>query len=69
MAAQFMAGNLITGWIRGVENPLLSAPDHKTPATLPEPVRWYGINGALGLANVLHDRANDKARAAQALRA
>ncbi|HDR9482572.1 TPA: FAD-dependent oxidoreductase [Burkholderia aenigmatica] len=69
VAAQSMVGSMIAGRIRGIENPLLSALDHKTPSTLPEPLRWCVMNGALGVVNALDDRVNGKARAAQARRA
>ncbi|WP_408734547.1 NAD(P)/FAD-dependent oxidoreductase [Paraburkholderia bannensis] len=69
VAAQSMVGNMIAGRIRGIEDPLLSAINHKTPSTLPEPLRWCVVNAALGVANALDDRVNSKARAAQAPRA
>lgn len=66
VASQSMVGSMIAGRIRGTDNPLLSALDHKTPSMLPEPLRWCVMTGALGVVNALDERVNSKVRAAQA---
>ena len=62
VAAQSMVGHMIAQRIRGIDNPVLSGIDHKTPSTLPEPLRWCAINGVLAVTNTLDDRVNRKAR-------
>ncbi|MGU7778857.1 NAD(P)/FAD-dependent oxidoreductase [Burkholderia sp. PU8-34] len=63
VGTQSLMGHLLAERIRGAEHPLLSALRHKTPSTLPEPLRWCAINSLLGIANLLDDRVNRKARA------
>ncbi|RQT48158.1 FAD-binding oxidoreductase [Burkholderia cepacia] len=62
LGTQSLMGHLLAERIRGTEPPLLSALRHETPSTLPEPVRWCFVNGALSMANLLDDRVNSKAR-------
>ncbi|MGU7771792.1 NAD(P)/FAD-dependent oxidoreductase [Burkholderia sp. MR1-5-21] len=68
VGTQSLMGHLLAERIRGAEHALLSALRHKTPSTLPEPLRWCAINSLLGIANLLDDRVNRKARAADARR-
>lgn len=64
VGTQSLMGYLLAERIRGTEDPLLAALRHKTPATLPEPLRWCTVNGILGVANLLDERVNSKARRA-----
>ncbi|MFM0557291.1 FAD-binding oxidoreductase [Paraburkholderia sediminicola] len=66
VGTQSLTGHLIAERIRGVEHPLLAALRHKTPSTLPEPLRWCFVNGLLGITNMLDDKVNSKARTADA---
>ncbi|WP_414016441.1 NAD(P)/FAD-dependent oxidoreductase [Burkholderia stagnalis] len=68
VATQSLVGELLAERIQGAEHPLLAALRHKTPATLPEPLRWCAINGVLGVANLLDGRVNRKVRDAAARR-
>lgn len=68
VGTQSLVGELLAERITGAEHPLLAALRHKTPATLPEPLRWCAINGVLGVANLLDGRVNRKARDAAARR-
>ncbi|KVW31867.1 FAD-dependent oxidoreductase [Burkholderia ubonensis] len=62
VGTQSLIGELLAERIQGAEHPLLAALRHKTPATLPEPLRWCAINGVLGVANMLDERVNRKVR-------
>lgn len=62
VGTQSMMGHLLAERIRGTEHPLLSALRHKTPSTLPEPLRWCAINGLIGLTNTLDEQLNRKVR-------
>lgn len=64
VGTQSLMGLLLADRIRGTEHPLLSALRHRTPSTLPEPLQWCAVNAALGVANMLDDRVNRKAREA-----
>jgi glycine/D-amino acid oxidase-like deaminating enzyme len=63
LGSQSLMGHLLAERIRGTELPLLSALRHKTPSTLPEPLRWCFLNGALSVANILDNRVNSKVHA------
>lgn len=62
VGTQSLMGQLLAQRIRGTEHPLLAALRHKTPPTLPEPLRWCAINAVLGVANLLDARVNRKVR-------
>ncbi|MHA7685532.1 NAD(P)/FAD-dependent oxidoreductase [Cupriavidus sp. PET2-C1] len=62
VAAQSMVGHMIGQQIHGAEPPLLAALQHDTPTTLPEPIRWCVLNGALGGAAAMDDWTNRKVR-------
>ncbi|KWR75052.1 NAD(P)/FAD-dependent oxidoreductase [Cupriavidus sp. IDO] len=62
VGTQSLMGLLLAERIGGAEHPLLSALRHKTPSTLPEPLQWCAVNSALGVANMLDERVNRKAR-------
>lgn len=62
VGTQSLMGLLLAERIRGSGHPLLSALHHKTPSTLPEPLQWCAVNSALGVANMLDDRVNRRAR-------
>lgn len=62
VGTQSLMGLLLAERIRGAEHPLLSALHHRTPSTLPEPLQWCAVNSALGVANMMDDRVNRKAR-------
>ncbi|MCY1253365.1 Gamma-glutamylputrescine oxidoreductase [compost metagenome] len=64
VGTQSLMGLLLAERIRGAGHPLLSALDHKTPSTLPEPLQWCAVNSALRVANMMDDRVNRKARCA-----
>ncbi len=64
VGTQSLMGLLLAERIRGSGHPLLSALGHKTPSMLPEPLQWCAVNSALGMANMLDDRVNRKARGA-----
>jgi glycine/D-amino acid oxidase-like deaminating enzyme len=64
VATQSMMGEMLADWIGGTANPHLAALDHKTPSTLPEPLQWCAVKGALALTNVLDEHVNRKARRA-----
>ena len=66
VAAQSMVGHMIAQRIRGTDPPLLAAVRHETPSTLPEPLRWCVLKGALGGAAAMDDWVNRKARDASA---
>ncbi|VVE59629.1 FAD dependent oxidoreductase [Pandoraea terrae] len=68
VGGQSLVGHMIAERIRGTEDPLLAALRHDTPSTLPEPLRWCVVNGALGVTNMLDDRVNSKVRDAAARR-
>ncbi|RQS02753.1 FAD-binding oxidoreductase [Burkholderia sp. Bp9002] len=68
VGTQSLMGQLLAERIRGNEPALLAALRHKTPSTPPEPLRWCTVNAALGVANLLDERVNRKARAAAARR-
>jgi glycine/D-amino acid oxidase-like deaminating enzyme len=63
VGTQSLMGQLLAERICGTEHPLLAALRHKTPATLPEPLQWCAVKSALGVANMLDERVNRKARA------
>lgn len=62
VAAQSMVGHMIAQRIHGAEPELLAALRHETPSTLPEPLRWCVLSGALSGAAVMDDWTNRKAR-------
>jgi glycine/D-amino acid oxidase-like deaminating enzyme len=62
VGTQSLMGRLLADRIRGVEHPLLAALRHKTPSTLPEPLRWCAVNAVLGVANLLDRRIDRRAR-------
>lgn len=62
VGTQSLMGLLLAERIRGVEHPLLSALRHKTPSTLPEPLQWCVMKSMLGVAHMLDDHVNRKAR-------
>nr|WP_043284803.1 FAD-dependent oxidoreductase [Paraburkholderia oxyphila] len=64
VGTQSLVGNMIAKRIRGTEDELLAALRHDTPSTLPEPLRWCVVNGALCVTNMLDDRLNSKVREA-----
>jgi glycine/D-amino acid oxidase-like deaminating enzyme len=64
VATQSMMGQMLADWITGTAHPHLAALDHKTPSTLPEPLQWCAIKGALALTNRMDERVNRKARRA-----
>jgi glycine/D-amino acid oxidase-like deaminating enzyme len=64
VATQSMMGQMLADWITGTAHPHLAALDHKTPCTLPEPLQWCAIKGALALTNLMDERVNRKARRA-----
>ncbi|HZW19762.1 FAD-dependent oxidoreductase [Noviherbaspirillum sp.] len=64
VGTQSLMGQLLAERICGKEHPLLAALRHKTPPTLPEPLQWCAVKSALGMANMLDERVNRKARAA-----
>lgn len=65
VGTQGMVGHMLAGKICGIENPLLAMlMQHIPPLTLPEPLRWFALNGALKVASRLDERSNRKARAA-----
>lgn len=68
VGTQSMMGHLLAERIRGTEHPLLSALHHKTPSTLPEPLRWCAVNGLIGLTNTLDEQLNRKVRRSAAAR-
>lgn len=63
VGTQSLMGQLLAERIRGEEPALLTALAHKTPATLPEPLRWCALQAALGAANWLDARMDRRARA------
>lgn len=62
VGTQSLMGHLLAERIRGTEHPLLSALRHKTPSTLPEPLRWCAMNAVMGVTNMLDERVNKKVR-------
>jgi glycine/D-amino acid oxidase-like deaminating enzyme len=65
VGTQGMVGHMLAERICGQENPLLAMlMQHSPPSTLPEPLRWFALNGALKVASRLDERSNRKARAA-----
>ncbi|OXI33672.1 NAD(P)/FAD-dependent oxidoreductase [Burkholderia aenigmatica] len=66
VGTQSLVGNMIARRIHGTEDPRLAALHHDTPSTLPEPLRWCVVNGALCVTNVLDDHLNGKVRDAGA---
>ncbi len=65
VGTQGMVGHMMAEKILGIENPLLAMlMHHSPPSTLPEPLRWFALNGALKVASRLDERLNRKARAA-----
>ncbi|WP_078197025.1 NAD(P)/FAD-dependent oxidoreductase [Cupriavidus necator] len=62
VGSQSLMGHLLAERIRGTEHPLLSALRHKTPSTLPEPLRWCAVNGLIGVTNTLDEQLNRKVR-------
>jgi hypothetical protein len=66
VGTQSLMGQLLADRIRGIEHPLLAALRHRTPRTLPEPLQWCAVKAALGVANLLDERVNRRARGAVA---
>ncbi|MGH8447758.1 NAD(P)/FAD-dependent oxidoreductase [Pseudomonas sp.] len=66
VATQSLMGRLLTERICGIENPLLTALHHKTPAMLPEPLQWCALNAGLTAANWFDQWTNRRARKAAA---
>jgi gamma-glutamylputrescine oxidase len=66
VGGQSLVGNMIARQIHGTEDPLLAGLRHETPSTLPEPVRWCAVNGALSVTNILDDNVNHRVRGARA---
>ncbi|MDK2657562.1 FAD-binding oxidoreductase [Cupriavidus sp. LEh21] len=66
VAAQSVVGHMMAQRIRGTQPPLLAALRHETPSTLPEPLRWCFVNGALSGAAAMDDWVNRKVRDAAA---
>jgi glycine/D-amino acid oxidase-like deaminating enzyme len=64
VATQSMMGQMLADWVAGTVHPHMAALDHKTPSTLPEPLQWCAIKGALALTNLLDEHVNRKARRA-----
>ncbi|MCO4887745.1 FAD-binding oxidoreductase [Cupriavidus sp. WGtm5] len=65
VGTQGMVGHMLAQDIQGIGNPLLAMlMQHAPPATLPEPLRWLALNGALKVASGLDERSNRKARRA-----
>lgn len=62
VATQSMMGLLLAERIGGIEHPLLTALQHKTPTTLPEPLQWCAIKSALALIGMLDASVNRRAR-------
>ncbi|QER41162.1 FAD-binding oxidoreductase [Acinetobacter suaedae] len=63
LGTQGMIGNFIAKKILGYEESMLTfLMANKTPRTLPEPLRWCVLNGALFAASRLDEQVNRKAR-------
>jgi len=67
VGTQSLMGQLLAGRIRGNQDPLLAALRHRTPRTLPEPLQWGAVKVALGVANLLDQRVNRRARSEPAV--
>lgn len=66
VGAQSLVGRLLAERIRGEEPALLAGLHHKTPTTLPEPLRWCAVNGAMSMLGRMDDKVDRAARAAAA---
>jgi len=66
VGTQSLVGRLLAERIRGVEHPLLAALRHRTPRTLPEPLRWGTMKSVLGAANLADAQVNRKVRSGAA---
>jgi glycine/D-amino acid oxidase-like deaminating enzyme len=64
LGTQSLIGRLLCERIAGGEPALMEALRHKTPRTLPEPLRWCALRGVLGVANLLDARVDRQARRA-----
>lgn len=64
VATQSLMGLLLAERIGGVENPLLTALQHKTPSTLPEPLQWCAMRAGLMAAKGYDEWTNSRARKA-----
>lgn len=62
VGTQSLMGQLLAQRIRGDEPALLAALRHRTPRTLPEPLQWGAVHAVLGMANLLDERVNRRAR-------
>ncbi|QBR03931.1 NAD(P)/FAD-dependent oxidoreductase [Paraburkholderia pallida] len=62
VGTQSLMGHLLAERILGTEDPLLSALNHETPWLPPEPFRWCGIKGAMGITNTLDDQVDRRVR-------
>ncbi|WP_179405620.1 NAD(P)/FAD-dependent oxidoreductase [Burkholderia guangdongensis] len=66
VGAQSLAGRLLAERIRGDEPALLAGLRHQTPSTLPEPLRWCAVNGAMSMLGRMDEKVDRAARAAAA---
>ncbi|WP_175914120.1 NAD(P)/FAD-dependent oxidoreductase [Burkholderia metallica] len=64
VGTQSLIGQVLADRINGADSPLLDALTHRTPAMPPEPLRWCAIKAVLGIANLLDERVNRRARRA-----
>ncbi|MCG8291366.1 NAD(P)/FAD-dependent oxidoreductase [Pseudomonas entomophila] len=62
VGTQSLIGYLLAERVGGIEQPLLAALRHKTPATLPEPLQWCAVKAALAGVNLLDSALNRRAR-------
>jgi len=59
---QSLAGKLMADKICGIEHPIYSGLQHKTPTMLPEPLQWCAIKSAIAVSQMADDYVNRKVR-------
>ncbi|HMT42261.1 FAD-binding oxidoreductase [Sphingorhabdus sp.] len=62
VGTQSLVGLVLAERIGGTENPFLSALQHATPKTLPEPLQWVAVRSLLGAAHAADEHVNRKVR-------
>lgn len=65
IGGQSLMGHLLAEKIYGTQHPLLSALQHQTPRTMPEPLQWLGVKALMGLLRMVDESVNRKVRARQ----
>ncbi|KWI47527.1 FAD-dependent oxidoreductase [Burkholderia pseudomultivorans] len=62
VGTQSLIGRVLAERIHDGRSPLLDALTHRTPSVPPEPLRWCAMSAMLGVANLLDERVNRKAK-------